>query len=64
MGVNEILALTFDIRFARKGKITEFEVTQGPKEAVARRAMTEWAKALRNDSDVSQRPKTGVNEFA
>jgi len=58
-----IASLTFDIRFARKGEATEFEVTKGPKDAVVRRAMAEWTKALRKDSDVSQRPKTGVNEF-
>jgi glycogen debranching enzyme len=58
-----IASLTFDIRIARKGEATEFEVTKGPKDAVVRRAMAEWTKALRKDSDVSQRPKTGVNEF-
>jgi glycogen debranching enzyme len=40
-------SLTFDIRFARKGEETEFEVTQGPKDVVVRRAMTTWAEALR-----------------
>jgi glycogen debranching enzyme len=45
-------SLTFDIQFARKGEATEFEVTQGPKDAVVRRAMTEWAAALRKDRDV------------
>jgi glycogen debranching enzyme len=44
-----IASLTFDIRFTRKGEVTEFEVTQGPKDAVVRRAMTEWAKGLRKD---------------
>ena len=38
--------LTFDIRFARKGVETEFEVTKGAKSAVLRRPMTEWAKTL------------------
>jgi len=47
-----IASLTFDLRFARKGEITEFEVTQGPKDAVVRRAMTEWAKVLRKDRNV------------
>jgi hypothetical protein len=39
-------ALTFDIRFARNGVETEFEVTKGAKNAVLRRSMTEWAKTL------------------
>jgi glycogen debranching enzyme len=38
---------SFDIRFARSGKSTEFEVTHGPKHAVMRRAMTAWADILR-----------------
>jgi glycogen debranching enzyme len=41
-----IASLTFDIRFARKGEVTEFEVLNGPKDAVIRRAMMEWAAAL------------------
>jgi hypothetical protein len=43
-------SLTFDIRFARKGEVTEFEVTRGPKDVVVRRSMTEWAEALRKDA--------------
>jgi glycogen debranching enzyme len=39
-------ALTFDIRFVRKGVETEFEVMKGAKNAVSRRSMTEWAKTL------------------
>ena len=38
--------MTFDIRFARKGMETEFEVTKGPTNSVLRRSMTEWAKTL------------------
>jgi glycogen debranching enzyme len=41
-----LASLTFDIRFARIGEVTEFEVLHGPKDAVIRRAMTEWAAAL------------------
>jgi glycogen debranching enzyme len=44
-------SLTFDIRFARRGEVTEFEVTQGPRNAVVRRPMTEWAAALRIEKD-------------
>ena len=40
-------SLTFDIRFSRNGAETEFEVTNGDKNAVSRRAMSEWAKTLR-----------------
>jgi len=41
-----VASLTFDIRFAQKGKVTEFEVTRGPKDAVVRRPMMDWAAAL------------------
>jgi glycogen debranching enzyme len=43
-------SMTFDIRFSRKSEVTEFEVTRGPKNFVVRRAMTEWAEALRRDA--------------
>jgi glycogen debranching enzyme len=46
-----IASLTFDIRFTRKGKVTEFEVIRGPKDAVVRRPMTNWAAVLRKDTD-------------
>ena len=45
-------SLTFDIRFARTGKVTDFEVTQGPKDAVVRRSMTEWAQTLSKDTEL------------
>jgi glycogen debranching enzyme len=45
-------SLTLDIRFSRKSEVTEFEVMQGPKDVVVRRAMTEWAEALRKDGIV------------
>jgi glycogen debranching enzyme len=41
---------SFDIRFTRAGADTEFEVLRGPKGAVARRAMEEWARLLRGES--------------
>ena len=47
-------SLTFDMRFARKGEVTEFEVTRGPKDVVVRRSMTERAEALRKDGVVEQ----------
>ena len=50
-----IASLSFDIRFARNSEVTEFEVTQGPKDAVVRRAMTEWAAVLRKDGDVDDK---------
>ena len=46
-----VASLTFDIRFARKGEATEFEVTKGPKDVVVRRAMTKWAEALCGDRE-------------
>jgi hypothetical protein len=46
-----VASITFDIRFARKGEVTEFEVTKGPKDVVVRRTMTEWAEALRKDRE-------------
>jgi hypothetical protein len=52
-----IASLTFDIRFARKGAATEFEVTKGPKDAVVLRTMTAWAESLRKDGDVSRDAK-------
>jgi glycogen debranching enzyme len=55
-----IASLTFDIRFARRGEVTEFEVTQGPKDAVVRRAMTEWAKVLRKDRDAEPANEIGL----
>ena len=36
----------FDIRFNRADNETEFEVLRGPKDRVARRAMTQWARDL------------------
>lgn len=42
---------TFDLRFVRKGEVTEFEVTQGPRSAVVRRPMSEWVAALRKTKD-------------
>jgi hypothetical protein len=36
----------FDIRFTGRGAATEFNVLRGPKAAVVRRSMTEWAQTL------------------
>jgi glycogen debranching enzyme len=46
--------LTFDIRFAREGKVTQFEVTRGPKGAVVRRTMAEWSQALSKGSELTR----------
>jgi hypothetical protein len=55
-------SLTFDIRFARKGEVTEFDVTQGPRNAVVRRPMTKWAAALRKDTDAVRANKIAAPE--
>jgi hypothetical protein len=41
-------AASFDIRFYRNAKSTEFEVLKGPAAAVERRSMTEWTRLLRH----------------
>ena len=47
-------SLTFDIRFARTGNATEFEVIRGPKAAVVRRTMAEWSRALSKGSELAR----------
>lgn len=39
-------SMVFDIAFSRVGDRTEFEVTRGPKDSVARRSMMDWAKSM------------------
>jgi glycogen debranching enzyme len=56
-------SLTFDIGFARKGEVTEFEVMRGPEDAVLQRTMTEWAEALCKDG-ASDWPAGGSSEIA
>ena len=47
-------SLTFDIRFARKGETTDFEVTRGAKDAVVRRTMAEWSQTLSKGTELAR----------
>jgi hypothetical protein len=44
----------FDIQFVRTGKKTSFEVTKGPKDRVALRAMRTWSKQLTGRDESSR----------
>ena len=50
-----IASSSFDIRFAREGNETNFEVTRGAKDAVARRPMTDWSARLKRGGRIRQR---------
>ncbi|MCW6511773.1 amylo-alpha-1,6-glucosidase [Lichenifustis flavocetrariae] len=43
-------AMSFNIRFERKGGRTDFAVIEGPQDAVVRRSMADWARGLRSGS--------------
>ena len=47
-------ALTLDLRFEREGDTTHVEVVKGPRDAVVRRSMQDWARDLRGDETADQ----------